>query len=398
MRHHRILFFFTSTLVLIGFFLLIPIFFEQRSASYDDAHTQPLDQITQNTATIQTLPQPIKPSHITTPKQVKALYLTGWVAGLEGRRNAIIDLLNRTEANAVVIDIKDYTGVLSFKPNDPELISYGAGTNRIANLESAIEAFHKKGIYVIGRIVAFQDPYFLSKNLKEGVTDKTTGGLWHDRKGISWIDPGSIKAREYLVRLGQEVYERGFDELNFDYIRFPTDGKMENIVYPISGIRTKREVINEFFQYLKTSFSDPHIPISADIFGMTTTASDDMGIGQVFEDALNAFDYVAPMVYPSHFGNGWQGIAYPAKEPYRIITLSLGKGVERAKAIGKDPTIIRPWLQDFNLGATYTKEMVEAQIKATYDLGLNSWMLWDPANTYTESALEKEPTEHIETE
>ena len=129
------------------------------------------------------------------------------------------------------------------------------------------------------------------------------------------------------------------------------------------------------------------IPISADLFGMVTTNTDDLNIGQVLENTLPYVDFVAPMVYPSHFPPTWNGLKNPAANPYDVIHYSMNKAVERAKAMGEDPLKLRPWLQDFNMGATYTKEMVRSQIQATYDVGLTSWMMWDPSNTYTEGSL-----------
>jgi hypothetical protein len=126
---------------------------------------------------------------------------------------------------------------------------------------------------------------------------------------------------------------------------------------------------------------------SADIFGLTTTDTSDLGIGQLLESALDNFDYISPMVYPSHFADGTYGIAKPAEKPYEIISIAMKKAVARAEEHGVLKDKLRPWLQDFDLGARYTPEMVRAQIQATYDSGLTSWMLWDPANSYTEKAL-----------
>jgi hypothetical protein len=145
--------------------------------------------------------------------------------------------------------------------------------------------------------------------------------------------------------------------------------------------------MKSFFEYVNSNLKNTGVKTSADLFGMTATNTDDLGIGQVLEDALLNFDFVAPMVYPSHFPNNWAGMAKPAEKPYDVIYQSMGKAVDRAEALGVDPLKLRPWLQDFDLGANYTKEMVEAQIKATYDVGLNSWMLWDPKNIYTKEAL-----------
>ncbi len=334
------------------------------------------------------VPPPI--THIATPKQVKAVYMSSWVAGAKSYRDKVMKTIDETEVNAVVIDVKDSTGRISFAVYDPKLQAEGSVERRIADLPGLIAELHGKGIYVIGRIAVFQDPYFVKKHPDLGVkkaSDKNA--LWGDRKGVHWLDAGSKDVWEYTMAIAHEAYAQGFDELNFDYIRFPSDGNMKDIYYPISEGKIKRDVINSFFEYVHAHLGTDGEKTSADLFGMTTTNSDDLGIGQVLENALRNFDYVAPMVYPSHYPPGWNGYKNPATKPYEVIHASMSGAVAKAKAMAVDPLKLRPWLQDFNLGATYTPEMVRAQIKATYDIGLDSWMLWDPANTYTGSALEK---------
>ncbi len=327
-------------------------------------------------------------THVETPEQVKSIYMSSWVAGTPSFREKLVKIMDETEINTVVIDIKDYTGKVSFKIDREPFIEMNSTENRISDVKEFIERLHKKNIYVIGRVSVFQDPHLVSIWPEEAVkksSDKTLP--WKDHKGISWMDAGSTKVWEYTVDLAKVSHEYGFDEINFDYIRFPSDGNMKDIYFPHSEGKIKHEVMKSFFEYLNENLKDEDVKISADIFGMTTTNTDDLGIGQVLEDALSNFDYVAPMVYPSHFPNNWAGLAKPAEKPYDVIYKSMGKAVERAKALGVDPHKLRPWLQDFDLGANYTKEMVEAQIKATYDVGLNSWMLWDPKNIYTKEAL-----------
>lgn len=172
----------------------------------------------------------------------------------------------------------------------------------------------------------------------------------------------------------------------FDYIRFPSDGNMSDIMFPISGKRAKVEVLSEFFAYLNSQLADLPVPLSADVFGMTTTNYDDLNIGQVLEAIEPYFDYIAPMVYPSHYPVGFQGHRNPAAKPYEIVLYSMQKAAERLSHPTSTPTKLRPWLQDFDLGATYDADKVRAQIKAVYDAGLGSWMVWDPANKYTRGA------------
>jgi hypothetical protein len=197
---------------------------------------------------------------------------------------------------------------------------------------------------------------------------------------------------DYVATIASESYKLGFDEINFDYVRFPSDGDLKNLQYPIfvnASSTARQETLQHFFSYLTSTIrkEKEHPVLSVDFFGMTTTAKNDMGIGQVLEDALKYFDYVAPMVYPSHYPTGFNGWKNPATVPYETINFVMGSARDRAVAASTTPLKLRPWLQDFDLGADYTKDMVRAQMQATYDVGLNSWMLWDPANKYTPGAL-----------
>lgn len=325
-------------------------------------------------------------THIDTPDPLKAVYFTSWAAGNNKFRKHLFDLIDNTEINAVVIDVKDYTGRISFPVNDPELVNIGSVENRIPDIKEFIGKLHEKGVYVIGRISSFQDSYLI-KVFPESAVKSKAGGIWQDYKGVKWLDPGSEQVWKYLVAIGKESYSVGFDELNFDYIRFPSDGNMQDIVYPWSHDKTRREVMRSFFAYVREQFATSSIPISIDLFGLTTSAEGDLGIGQNLTDALAYFDYVAPMVYPSHFGKGFIGIPKPAEKPYEVIKYSMDQAIMRANMASTSPNKIRPWLQAFDLGAVYTPALVRAQIQATYDAGLTSWMLWNAGSVYKKDAL-----------
>ncbi|PIR46608.1 MAG: GTP-binding protein [Candidatus Vogelbacteria bacterium CG10_big_fil_rev_8_21_14_0_10_45_14] len=331
-----------------------------------------------------------RPTHIATPLAVKALYMTSWVAGTPSVREHVIGLLSNTEANSVVIDIKDDTGKISYILYDQGLRDIGAGEARIRDISALVERLHGMGVYVIGRVAVFQDPYMVSKRSDLAVKSAKDGSVWKDRKGLTWIDPGAREHWEYIAKIGEDAYENiGFDEINFDYIRFPTDGNMEDVVYSHydSAKIAKAEEIEHFFAYLKDRMDGTGAIISADLFGMTTTNTDDLGIGQELERAFPYFHYISPMVYPSHYPPTWNGFKNPADHPYEVIKIAMDSAVSRAKEAGVNPHKLRPWLQDFNLGATYDATKVRAQIQATYDAGLTSWLLWDPKNRYTQSAL-----------
>ena len=192
--------------------------------------------------------------------------------------------------------------------------------------------------------------------------------------------------------VAQEAVKRGFDEINLDYIRFPSDGAVSDTSYPYyrPSEESKAEAVRRYYAYIGERKEELGVPVSGDLFGMVLTETSDMNIGQILENGLEYFDYVAPMIYPSHYPDGFNGWKKPATVPYELAKYVLDAGVARSVAASTTPEKIRPWLQDFDLGADYTAEMVRAQIKATYDAGLDSWMLWAPSNKYTRAALLEE--------
>lgn len=328
-------------------------------------------------------------THIKTPENVKSIYMSSWVAGTQSVRKRLVNLIDETELNAVVIDVKDNTGVITWN-------------GRVRDMDEFIDELHSKNIYVIARIAAFQDPLYVKEHPEEAVHSKKTGGIWKDHKGIPWVDTGSKNMWKYIENISKDAYARGFDEINLDYIRFPTDGALSDMTFPISGDRAKTDkpgIVGDFYRYITNTLHQDGIPVSGDLFGIIMVTKVDIAVlGQDMHTALETFDYVAPMIYPSHFYAGTAGYQNPAANPGPIIAYSMGKGMEIADEVasstGQATSTIRakyrPWYQDFDMGATYTKEMVRAQITAGEKLGINSWMLWDPANKYTPLALKPE--------
>ncbi len=366
-------------------------------------------------------------THISTPDAVRAIYMTSCVVGTPSFRTKLESLIEETELNSVVIDIKDYSGTISFPTQS--LLLQGAWEKAqcgARDLESFIKNLHKKDIYVIGRITVFQDPYYTKKYPDLAVKKESDGSVWKDYKGLSFVDVGAKGYWDYIVELSKESYNIGFDELNFDYIRFPSDGNIKDIAFKHTK-GGKAEQLEKFFSYLHTQLSDEKlfsevknkavnkgraVPIlSADLFGMTTTNTDDLNIGQVLERALPYFDYISPMVYPSHYPKGFNGWKNPNNYPYGVVHFSMQTAVKRVvstttlvKTIKGElvststspytyskksysPLVLRPWLQDFDYGGDYDIPEVKAQIRAVYDSGLTSWMLWAPSNIYTRGAL-----------
>jgi len=327
-------------------------------------------------------------THIPTPAVVTGIYISSWSAGTASSMAHIYTLIDGGKINAVVIDIKDATGRISYEPLDPSLIATGAGTKRIANLAALIQTLHAKHIYVIGRISVFQDEYYPTIYPQDALQNSKTGGLWKDPNGLTYLQPNNTQVWHYTESIAEDAYAQGFDEINLDYVRFPSDGDLSDI-NETGFTQNKEDTIASFFVDIDNTLRQKdHIPVSADLFGLTMSANDDMGIGQKLELIAPHVDYICPMVYPSHFADGTYGFANPAANPYDIIHKSLSDGMAKLTAAGIPTSKLRPWLQDFNLGAIYTPAMVEAQITATNDLGLHSWLMWDASNKYTSSVFD----------
>lgn len=326
------------------------------------------------------------------PEEARALYITGWTAGNQAKMDGIIDLIGREKLNAAVIDIKDYSGYISYESGLEEVKRYKSVQIMIKDIDELIKKLHGKNIYAIARITVFQDPVLARARPDLAIKNKFTGKVWRDNKGLSWIDPASKENWDYIVKIAKEASEKGFDEINFDYVRFPSDGSLGNTAYPFydAGKSAKREVIKDFFSYLNASLEGEKI--SVDLFGLAAVNKDDLGIGQVIEDAYGNFDFVSPMTYPSHYANGFQGYANPAAYPYEVVKYSIERAKERldefkksnALAGGKNlrDTKLRPWLQAFDMGGMYGAEKVKLQIKASDESGGMGWILWNPSNVY----------------
>jgi hypothetical protein len=326
-------------------------------------------------------------AHIDTPEAIRAIYISSWVAGTPSLRTKLINFVKDSSLNAVVIDIKDSTGVISFPMDIPRVNTFESDSSRISDIENLIEELHSYNIYVIGRLTTFQDPLVAQKQPSWAFKRIDNAQVWKDRKGLAFINPANKEAWSYLADIAEYAYETGFDEINFDYIRYPSDGDISNIDYEIAQGESRASTMKSFYEYIDVRLRGKEIPISADIFGLVTTAQDDIGIGQVFEDIYPHFDAIAPMVYPSHYSSGFFGYTNPNAHPYGVVKAAMESAAKRAIVINEDPKKLRTWIQDFNLGQpSYGKQEIQDQIQATYDSGLNSYMSWDPKNRYIKDA------------
>lgn len=332
-------------------------------------------------------PEPVK----TKPeeREVHALYSTGYSASIPSKVQYYIDTAKSTEINAVVFDIKDATGYVFYDSQLDEVNSIGAKKLLIDDIKGLIDTFHENDIYVIARQVVFQDP-IAARAHPEWAVQSSGGGLWHDYRGQAWLDASNEATWEYNLAITQEVIEYGVDEVNFDYIRFPSDGPMSTMRFknwPVEGQERKSYVMKQYFEYLYNNLKDEPVYLSVDLFGLTTERDDDMNIGQEIEHAALYFDYIGPMVYPSHYPSGYLNLSNPAAHPYDVVYNAILKGVESINSVEGNRAKIRPWIQDFHLGATYTSAMVRAQINASIDAGGYGYFVWDPKNTFTISAF-----------
>lgn len=340
---------------------------------------------TETPQTVSVAPPAPTVTHIATPAQVNGIYISSWSAGTPSSMAHINTLLAGGKLNSVVIDIKDATGRISYQPLDPTLVASGAGTKRIRDIQSLITSLHDRNIYVIGRISVFQDQYYPTIHPEAALQDSVTHGPWKDPKGLMYLQENNPDVWHYTESIAEDAYAQGFDEINVDYVRFPSDGKLKDIDMS-TFTASKQDTIASFFADLDTTLRQKdHIPLSADVFGLTVSATDDMGIGQKMELIAPHVDYICPMIYPSHFADGAYGYAKPAEHPYDIIHKALLDGKAKLTAAGISTDKLRPWLQDFNLGAIYTADMVQAQIDAAHDEGIDARLTWDAGNRYTAS-------------
>jgi hypothetical protein len=371
-------------------------------------------------------------THVPLPQPLKAIYMTACVAGTPSFRSQLVALIKDTEINAVMIDIKDYSGTISFPPESPLWqAAWQASECGARDMKEFIASLHDAGIFVIGRITVFQDPFAAQRFPHLAVTTADQQTVWRDHKGLAFIDVAAREYWEQIIELAIESYNTGFDELNFDYVRYPSDGNLRDIAFPHTASsqwpNDKPANLEAFFAYLHEAMMDESrfaavrhentgrdhaIPwTSADLFGMTTTNYDDLSIGQIQERAAPYFDFIAPMVYPSHYPHNYLGLGNPNHHPYKIVQHAMDSAVRRMMAtttpvtgflhqrIGTStPAVykktafgadrLRTWIQDFNYGGIYGPAEVRAQIQASYDAGVDSWMIWSPSNRYTRDALE----------
>jgi len=336
--------------------------------------------------------------------KVRGLYIAAWYAGMSDRMNHYIEICDSTEINTLVIDIKDDEGQITFVTDSSGISP--ACVNIIPDIREVMTTLKEHGIYTIARIVCFKDPFWSSAHPELAIHNEN-GDLWKDNNGSTWLDPYRTGAWEYLTDVSMEAARIGFDEVQLDYVRFPTDGKISAIDYGSAGTRkSKTEAISDFADHVRAALADAGVKLSADVFAIIAISDlDAESIGQDPKLLLNSTDYLSPMVYPSHFSNKNQNgigqiindVLYeaPDLEPYGVVYNILHE-FNRRLTPGSGEAGIRPYLQDFTasyLGSgfyqSYTAAQVLEQIQAVYDAGFEEWILWNQFSSFSEEAFQK---------
>lgn len=315
------------------------------------------------------------------PIKIKALYLTFWGASNNsGTLKKILHLIDITEANAVVVDVKNAYGSTQFWTGFKQANSYGAykqRTNR--NIKKFMQTMKKHNIYTIARIVTFKDELQASHNIDYAIKKGKSNTIWRNHDNMAWVDPFDKRSHNYAIAIAEEAAKVGYDEINFDYIRFPAK---EGLTFCRQSTQPNRiKAITQFLDEAKKRLRKYGVFISVDTYGNICWAKDDNGIGQTVSSLAEHADYLCPMLYPSGFSSGSFYFKYPSKHPYDVVYRSIKKIQDRIPS-----NRVRPWLQYFkdytHARVEYKRKEIQEQIKATKDIGTNGWMLWSPSSRY----------------
>lgn len=332
------------------------------------------------------------PGHVTvtlTPRAVKAAYLTYYGVADRAIRGRVLEAIARTELNAVVIDVKGDRGLIPYRTEVPLAAEIAQGPVIVRDFDGLLADLRARGVYTIARIVAFKDHPLAQRRPDLAVLDTRTGQPWVDRERLAWVDPFRREVWDYIIAVAKEAVRKGFDEIQFDYVRFPTDGKLTAARYAQPNtMETRLTAIAGFLERARAELGALGAFVAADIFGYTAFNENDTDIGQRVEELAPHVDYLSPMVYPSGYHVGIPRYRNPVAHPYEVVHESVRLIRKRsAHAV----VAVRPWLQDFRDYAfdrrVFGVGQVRAQIRGSEDAGGVGWMLWNPRNDYTVAAL-----------
>ncbi|OGS12549.1 MAG: hypothetical protein A2234_11450 [Elusimicrobia bacterium RIFOXYA2_FULL_58_8] len=313
-------------------------------------------------------------------RRVRGIHLSSWGAGSQKIRRELIRKISGTVINAVVIAVKETDGKV-YMPGVEKAHKWGSYVPAIAQPEAMLKDFKDAGLYTMARIVVFKDK-IIPKIRPDLAVTNPGGDLWRSRNGATWVDPYNREVWDYVLDLAELSAKLGFDEIQFDYIRYPSEGNTALCRYAKPHSRQAAiQNLGEFLRYAHKRLEPYKVKLSVDVFGLTTSVKDDMGIGQDIKVLAANSDYVYPMMYPSHYAPGEYNIPNPTASPYKVINRGLKDAMLK---LGPDYAKMRPYLQDF---WRYGPADVRAQIIATRLNLLESWVLWNPSNNYTWAAI-----------
>ena len=321
---------------------------------------------------------------------LKGVYLSYYGVGDRTIRGRVLELLDRTELNAVVIDVKGDRGFIPYESRIPLARSAGAmGPVRLPDVDDLLAGLKAKNIYTAARVVVFKDDVLAHYRPEWAVANTTTGALWLDNERLAWIDPFREEAWAYPIAVAQEAALKGFDEIQFDYLRFPSDGRLGSARYSQASTQPSRvQAITLFLRQARAALAPAGAALAVDVFGYTAFNPDDTGVGQRIEDLATLVDVLCPMAYPSAYHVGIPGVPNPVAHPYEIVLETVRRIRGRS---AQAPVQVRPWIQDFRDYAfdrrPFGVSEVRAQMRAALDAGATGWMLWNPGNRYTADAL-----------
>jgi hypothetical protein len=316
----------------------------------------------------------------TLPIEVRGVHLTAALASLPGKLDEYLDL-ERNGLTAIELDVKDENGEVGFVPSSVPLARTSGAARDYYDPRDVARRAHERGIYLIGRIVVFEDPV-LSSARPELAIHRTDGSVWRDAAGLGWVNPYDERVWKYNVDLATTAARAGFDEIMFDYVRFPSDGDVGRAVYGNQGSLGKRDAVPAFLRYAKRRLEPSGVRISAAVFGLS--AARDMGIGQIPRRMAPYVDTIYAMTYPSLFGNGELGLQDPSLAPGATVARALRRFQLALR--GRDALVV-PWVQDFSFTVPYGIDEVRAQIDAARLSGAKGYMLWNADCVYTDGAL-----------
>jgi hypothetical protein len=314
---------------------------------------------------------------------VRALYVNRFAAMSAKKMHNLLAVADTTEINAFVIDQKDEFG-LAFNSQNPEFVRNAGTMNKVRDVKALLDSLHAHHVLAIARIVVFKDSV-TARVHPEWTIKKEDGSIWRDHKGLAWVNPYHHELWDYNIGVAEELVKLGFDEIQFDYIRFPEPYKsLPTQVFPDNKGQSKPDAIAEYLKTANARLDKLGARTTADIFGLVTTVSGPLEVAQQWEKLSPVTDVLLPMTYPSHYPHGSFGIKSPNAEPYKTINIAISRARERDEKLGiHSATHVRPWLQAFTLGApAYGPEEIRQQKQAVYDAGYEGWVLWNPGSNY----------------